>query len=116
LQKAKEIKIEDYTNGYLDEIKAFAKTHPNGESLTESLQALETICKNREWDAVQISKDFAPMSLYFQIVKNDEHTDTANCMLNGGIIYHGSHDGFGSGSSPTLSVTMDKADGWRIHT
>lgn len=36
--------------------------------------------------------------------------------VNGGIIYHGARDGFGSGAGPTFSVTIGKAEGYQIHT
>jgi hypothetical protein len=36
--------------------------------------------------------------------------------FNGGLLYHGSHDGFGSGSGPTFAVTVLPTDGWSIHT
>jgi hypothetical protein len=52
------------------------------------------------------------MSLYFVIIKNE----TKTCLLDGGLIYHGNHDGFGSGAFPTLSVTITPTDGWSIHT
>jgi len=34
----------------------------------------------------------------------------------GGLLFHGAHDGFGSGAAPTLAVTLTPAYGWRIHT
>lgn len=36
--------------------------------------------------------------------------------FNGGLLYHGNHDGFGSGEAPTLAVTLNPTDGWSIHT
>jgi hypothetical protein len=36
--------------------------------------------------------------------------------FNGGLIFHGSHDGFGSGAAPTFSVTLTKTSGWSVHT
>lgn len=38
------------------------------------------------------------------------------CGYNGGIIFHGSHDGYGSGSAPTFSVCINPTDGYSIHT
>lgn len=65
---------------------------------------------------VHIHSDFAPLSFYF--VKMFCHPDTKEWLrdYNGGIIFHGKHDGHGSGAGPSFSVTLDKADGWRIHT
>lgn len=36
--------------------------------------------------------------------------------FNGGLLHHGPHDGFGSGSGPTFAVTLTPTDGWSIHT
>lgn len=36
--------------------------------------------------------------------------------FNGGLLFHGSHDGFGSGAGPTFAVTVNPTDGWSIHT
>jgi len=36
--------------------------------------------------------------------------------LFGGLLFHGVHDGFGSGSAPTFAVTLEPTFGWRIHT
>ena len=36
--------------------------------------------------------------------------------FNGGMIYHGPHDGFGNGSGPTFSVSLSPTNGWSIHT
>ncbi len=35
---------------------------------------------------------------------------------NGGVIFHVSHDGGGSGAAPTFSVCAEPTDGWQIHT
>lgn len=36
--------------------------------------------------------------------------------FNGGLIFHGDHDGGGDGGMPTLSVCLQPTDGWAIHT
>ena len=43
-------------------------------------------------------------------------TPRGQTILSGGLIFHGSHDGFGSGSAPTFAVTLERCDGWSIHT
>ena len=53
----------------------------------------------------ELFTDFAPLSFTFKAGG-----------LFGGMIYHGPHDGFGSGGEPTFSVCVDKAYGWRLHT
>lgn len=40
----------------------------------------------------------------------------ARYSFNGGLLYHGSHDGFGSGKGPTFAVTLTPTHGWSIHT
>lgn len=62
-----------------------------------------------------LSRDFAPLSFGFCIYRYRAETGF-NPGLSGGLLYHGSHDGFGSGDFPTLAVTLTPADGWRIHT
>jgi hypothetical protein len=36
--------------------------------------------------------------------------------FHGGLLFHGEVDGYGSGSAPTYAVTLDRCDGWSIHT
>lgn len=36
--------------------------------------------------------------------------------FSGGLLYHGSHDGWGSGAGPVFSVTLTPCTGWAIHT
>jgi len=64
---------------------------------------------------VRLFKDFAPYSFGFVIERRGaggEHTQ----LLTGGLLFHGSVDGYGSGSAPTFSVTQTPVDGWQIHT
>lgn len=78
--------------------------------------------------------DFAPLSFTFGIyakanpgkgynwsehaglLRNRPELEGYTMWFNGGLIYHGSHDGYGSGSAPTFSVTLTKTRGWSIHT
>lgn len=36
--------------------------------------------------------------------------------LVGGLLFHGPHDGFGSGAFPTFAVTLTPTVGWALHT
>ena len=110
--------IIDQTNGKYEEIKTFAATHPNGKSLTQCFEQLGRIVRNTHTDcAIWIFPDFAPMSLSFALIAaKSAPYELEDIKFNGGIIYHGSHDGFGSGSAPTFSVCLEPTDGWRIHT
>ena len=102
--------ITDNSNGRLDEIKTFAKENNMLESFNETFSRLETY--SDKGYTVTLYSDFAPHSLYFEITLNEKF------ILNGGFIFHGSHDGYGSGGAPTFSVCIDPDNkpGWSIHT
>jgi hypothetical protein len=62
----------------------------------------------------RLFRDFAPYSFSFVIeVKRDEDW---RLLFNGGLIFHGAHDGCGSGAAPTYAVTLTPTSGWAIHT
>jgi len=102
--------ITDKSNGRLDEIKAFAKENNLLEHFIETFSRLETY--SDKGYLVTLYSDFAPLSIEFSI------TDNGRLILNGGFIFHGSHDGYGSGGAPTFSVCIDPDNkpGWSIHT
>lgn len=102
--------ITDVTNGRLDEIKTFAKTHGLTESFERTFIGLENY--SAKGCEVNLYTDFAPLSLYFEVTRDGQF------VLNGGFIFHGPHDGFGNGSAPTFSVCLDqeRVPGWSIHT
>jgi hypothetical protein len=60
---------------------------------------------------VELYTDFAPMSFYWV-----ELATNGKVYMNGGLIYHGQHDGGGNGSAPTFSVCLTPTNGWSIHT
>ena len=74
-------------------------------SLYEAMKSLK-----RWTNPIVIGCDFDKMSFTFR-----EQNPNGYC-VNGGIIYHGPRDAFGSGEAPTFSVTIDEASGYRIHT
>ncbi len=102
--------IVDNTNGRLDEIKTFAEENNLLENFNNTFSRLETY--SAKGYTVTLYSDFAPLSMEFSITDNGKH------VLNGGFIFHGPHDGFGSGSYPTFSVSLstEKEVGWSIHT
>ena len=61
---------------------------------------------------VELFQDFAPHSLYFELYWENKFS------MNGGMIFHGPHDGGGNGSAPTFSVSLDNSTKprWSIHT
>lgn len=105
--------MTDNTNGNLDKVKEFAKSI-NDHSLNECLLRLKTIEERLTEQGneceTNIMNDFASKSFYFERSVNGKFSS------NGGIIYHGKHDGFGSGSAPTFSVSITPSNGWQIHT
>src|SRR5262249_9289932 len=60
----------------------------------------------------ELYKDFAPFSFYFVLKRNGK------TLFNGGVIFHGRHDGGGNGSAPTFSVSLssERGERWEIHT
>ena len=42
--------------------------------------------------------------------------DRQSFTMQGGLIFHGQHDGGGDGGMPTLSVCLTPQDGWSLHT
>ena len=107
--------MTDLTNGKLELAKKFAESIKD-ETLQKCLDRLEQVEKNYAENGIivetQIFQDFAPLS--FEFVRYE--VDKAKFLGNGGIIFHGNHDGYGSGQSPTFSVCLEPATGWRIHT
>jgi len=79
------------------------------KSLTSCFQTIRNICRNYGGEC-ELLTDFAPLSFSWAIYKGDR------CMLTGGMIFHGPHDGFGSGSAPTFSVSLSPEHGWQLHT
>ena len=64
---------------------------------------------------VRLFKDFAPYSFGFVIEAKNAKGEWST-WFHGGLLFHGAHDGNGSGSAPTLAVTMSPVTGWSIHT
>ena len=102
--------ILDKSSGRLDKIKTFAKEKNMLESFNETFSRLENY--SDKGYTVTLYSDFAPHSLYFEITMNEKF------ILNGGFIFHGPHDGYGSGGATTFSVCIDPCNRpeWSIHT
>lgn len=98
----------DCTNGKLSECIKHARLTKDS-SIIKCLKRLRNVDR-KQGSETKIYPDWAPLSLYFERVYAD------SSKTNGGIIYHGSHDGYGSGSVPTFSVCLSKTSGWSIHT
>jgi hypothetical protein len=113
---------------HLDEVVTFAKA----QSLYESMPGADgnQYLKNRldylatyggkspdgsDRMRVRLFKDFAPQSfaLLFESRSSDGSWEP---FANGGLLWHGPHDGYGSGAAPTFAVTLGSSHGWSIHT
>ncbi len=94
---------------YLEDTVRFAMQVGKLDSLTDCLDRLQAIADNTN-AKVTLGRDLAPHSFGFAINRE------TGCVINGGLIFHGSHDGGGNGSAPTYSVSMSPVDGWSIHT
>lgn len=104
------IMYKDLTNGKLNEAIEFAKTIGLEDSLAGCLNRLNKHCSPST--EVNLGVDFAPYSFAFAVLDKE----SKRLILNGGIIFHGKHDGFGNGSAPTFSVSLSNEKGWKIHT
>ena len=105
------LKIDN--QAYFDEVVAFAKATGRETQLKDKLEYLE---KYGDGDnQCIIWKDFAPASFNF-VMQRPNPDGTFTNWFNGGLIFHGNHDGFGSGAAPTFSVCVSPTDGWSIHT
>jgi len=103
--------IIDLTNGALDKIREFAKTHNLTEQFEKDFSRFHNYVKAKYF--VELYSDFAPMSLTFATKDSTGKTSTF-----GGFIFHGAHDGGGNGSAPTYSVSLNPQTKphWSIHT
>ena len=100
--------INDQTGGKLQETLEFARKNNDG-SLKRCIDRLNKV-DGELGSVTTIFNDFAPKS--FEFVRKKE----GKFCGNGGIIYHGPHDGYGSGGPPSFSVCVSKTNGWAIHT
>jgi hypothetical protein len=103
--------IED-TDNRLQALRDHADKIGLREQLEREISFLDTYAEHGNRGATRciLYHDFAPFSLGFTMYRGQAP------WFNGGLIFHGSHDGHGSGAFPSLSVCIDPTDGWQIHT
>ena len=112
--------MKDCTNGLLDKVRQFADETGQREDFEQSLKRLtDRECnpnlgngEDVNSSEIELYPDWAPQSFYF--VWRDKLS--GRVIMNGGLIYHGKHDGFGDGGAPTFSVCLTPTSGWSIHT
>ena len=104
--------ITDDITEYLAEVKKFAKKIGMLDQLKGRLDYLANYSDQES--RCRLFKDFAPHSFAFLM----EHKKDGEWKpwYNGGLIFHGEHDGHGDGGTPTFSVCVTKTTGWSIHT
>lgn len=112
----KNIKMDEGATEQMGEIRRFLEAVRYGDpdfaadleaTLGRSLETISRCTKNTIGGMAKVWKDWAPLSFVFLCGQGG---------MNGGIIFHGSHDGFGGGGSPTFSVCVEPTEGWQIHT
>ena len=105
---------------HFDECRAFAEKTGHLGNFEESIKYLtnygmEPEDRDGRHDVrCLLAKDFAPYSFRFVIERFRKGVWAL--WLNGGLIFHGDHDGGGSGSAPTFAVCAQPTEGWLVHT
>lgn len=91
-------RIVDCQNA-IDSVEDYERRYKLYRSLQGSIETLKRF-------NAKLYMDFAPLSFYWN----------GDGGWVGGLIFHGSHDGFGSGGAPTFSCCLSATDGWSVHT
>ena len=111
--------LVDNTDGYLDTVKDFAAKVDKVDNLKAKLDYLDTYASARREEGLetrcQLFKDFAHWSFEFVMEMRQDGGEWQR-WFNGGLIFHGDHDGGGNGGAPTFAVCLSPTDGWSIHT
>jgi hypothetical protein len=110
--------IEDQK--HFDEVVAFAKSNNMFDvdapgALKPRLDYLEAYGGDPNTVRTRLFKDWAPHSFGFVIEKRTADGEWKH-WFTGGLLFHGAHDGNGSGRAPTYAVTLTPTTGWSIHT
>jgi ABC-type Fe3+-citrate transport system substrate-binding protein len=110
------LEINEFTQEYLDKVKAFAKSIGKEAEFQEKLDYFEKLT----WFGVEaktsLYKDSSPYSFSFTVRAKNRITDQYDAVMNGGLIYYGPYES-GSGA-PQFSVSLDTSNEarWEIHT
>lgn len=101
--------LDDKTEGQL--FKRIEDDIAKGDdSLLNSVMRRVEAAENYKGPVI-IMEDIKDYSFYFVHYNKD-----VEFVMNGGIVFHGSHDGGGNGSAPTFSVNITPQNGWSTHT
>ena len=109
--------LEINNQQHFDEVCAFADRVGLRDQLDEKLRYLDEYAEHgdRGKTRCQLNSDFAPYSWGFVLERRADDGEYHH-WFTGGLIFHGPHDAGGSGSYPTLAVTLSPITGWSIHT
>lgn len=109
--------LEIQNKEHFEKVKQFAESTGRMKQLQDKLDYLDTYAEHGDRGATRcvLGYDWAPYSFSFTMMRRNENGDYFP-WYNGGLIFHSSHDGGGSGSAPTYSVCLNPTDGWSIHT
>lgn len=110
--------VHDSCQEHLNLTREFADKVGKRASLDKVLDRLDEYACHGEGNRktrCHLFKDFAPYSFDFRMEKLSSDGFYLP-WFNGGVIWHSSHDGFGSGNAPTFSVSLTAEDGWVLHT
>ena len=98
----------------LEQARAEAETVGLGTQLEEQLTYLDTYAHPKSTRCT-LYPDRAPYSFGFAIEAQSDD-GTWRPWFAGGLIYHGPHDHYGSGTAPTFAVSVTPVQGWQVHT
>ena len=83
--------------------------------LEQLIEKLVQIGGDKDTVRCVLFKDFAPLSFAFNLERKGKDGEYHH-MMNGGLIFHGNHDGNGNGGAPSFSVNTSGESGWQVHT
>ena len=106
--------VGNLVQGQFNETVKFAKATGRFENFIEHINYLHNYAGKENTRCI-LRTDFAPYSFNFTMQRK-QPDGSYKYWFEGGLIYHGPHDGYGSGQNPTLSVCVNPTDDWAIHT
>ena len=100
---------------HMNKVVKFAKKTGKIKSLVENLKFLNEYAGKQNTRCL-IRKDWGTEPNFVFEMQRKDQEGNYRFMFNGGLLFHGPHDGFGSGLGPTFAVTLNPTDGFSIHT
>ena len=107
--------ITEKVDAQLAAARAFAERAGLSSNLEERLRYLDLYASPARNSRCTLYHDHAPYSFAF-VLEVQDSDGRWRTWFEGGLLYHGPHDGGGSGCYPTLAVLLTPTVGWAIHT